>query len=91
MADFELNQNYFDPEYPGSFSGVDKFYRSQVGSTRHQVKNFLREQQAYTLHALVRYKIKRPKVVVSSIDTQWDADLGSLLQYKDANGEYSYF
>ena len=91
MVDDELRRVYFSPENPGSYSGAEKLFRSQKGATRRQVKNFLKEQEAYTLHAPVRYKIKRPKVVTSTIDTQWDADLGSMLQYKEENGGYGYF
>jgi len=91
MDDVELSKKYFDAINPGSYAGADKFYRSQNLATRERVKNFLRDQQAYTLHAPVRYKIKRPKVVVSTIDSQWDSDLGSMLQYKEDNGGYCYF
>jgi len=91
MDDMELSKKYFDATQPGSYAGTDKFFRSQNLASRSQVKNFLRDQQAYTLHAPARYKIKRPKVIVSTIDSQWDSDLGSMLQYKEDNGGYCYF
>ena len=91
MADLELNQLYFDPSRPGSFSGASKFFRSQNRASRREISEFLRDQQAYTLHAPVRYKIRRPPVIVSTIDSQWDADLGSMLQYKEENSGFSFF
>jgi len=86
----ELEVTYFDPKLPGSLGGVDKLYRSQKHATREEVRDFLKGEDAYTLHKPVRYRFKRNKVVVSGIDFQWDADLMILSAQKASNDGFQY-
>jgi len=82
MADLDLT--YFDPKAPGALSGFDKFYRANKNkATRREVTAFLRAQEPYTLHKPIRFKYKRNQVVVSGIDSQWDADLMDMTQQPD--------
>jgi hypothetical protein len=83
-----MDVNYYKATHPGSLSGVDKFYRSVRNKTRKEVEEWLRGEEAYTLHKPVRYKFKRNEVVVSGIDAQWDADLMDMSKQPD--GEYHY-
>jgi transposase InsO family protein len=69
-------------------AGVDKFYRSQTDATRDQVKDWLRGEEAYTLHKPVRYRFPRNRVVVSGLDAQWDADLMEMTQQPDEGYNY---
>ena len=84
----ELEVNYYDPRHPGSLSGVEKVHRSQRTKTRDEVEEWLRGEEAYTLHKPVRYRFKRNKVVVSGIDAQWDADLMDMTQQPDDGYHY---
>lgn len=89
MDDVEVEE-YFDPNHPGSFAGVDKFYRHQTGLTRKNAAKWLSGQEAYTLHRPVRYRFPRNKVVVSGMDAQWDADLMVMSAYKEVNDDFVY-
>ena len=83
-----MDVNYYDTARSGSLSGVDKFYRSQSNKTRGEVEEFLKGEEAYTLHKPVRYHYKRNKVMVSGIDEQWDVDLMDMSKQPD--GSYHY-
>ena len=39
------------------------------------MKQWLAQQDTYTLHKAIRYKFKRRRVIVGGIDHQWQADL----------------
>ena len=54
------------------------------------MKQFLRKQDAYTLHKKVIYKFPRNRIYVSKIDEIWQIDLVQLDQYKKDNDGYSY-
>lgn len=83
-----MDVKYYNPKLPGSLGGVDKFYGAQTDATREQVQEWLRGEEAYTLHKPVRYHFPRNKVIVSGIDAQWDADLIDMSQQPD--GDYHY-
>lgn len=83
-----MDATYYNPRRPGSFAGVDKFYRSQKKASRKKVGDWLRGEEAYTLHKPVRYHFKRNRVVVSGVDDQWDADLIDMTQQPDDGHRY---
>jgi transposase InsO family protein len=83
-----MEVTYYDPKKPGSLSGVDKFHRALKTKKKEQVENFLRGEDAYTLHRPVRYRFKRNRVVVSGIDSQWDADLMDMTSQPDRGYRY---
>lgn len=86
----EVERGYYDPKQPGSFAGVDKWYRHQSERSRRQVKDWLRSEDAYTLHKPVRYNFPRNKVVVGYIDHQWDCDLVSMQGYIKSNDGFAF-
>lgn len=88
MADLGLK--YYDVKHPGSFAGIDKFYRSQTEASRKQIRDWTKGQEAYTLLKPVRYHFPRPQVVTSGLDFQWDADLMEMTTYAPDNDGYSY-
>ena len=83
-----MDIRYYDPKQPGSLAGVDKFYRAHRDATRDQVQQWLRGEEAYTLHKPVRFRFARNRVIVSGIDTQWDADLMDMTQQPDDGYHY---
>ena len=87
----EVGVNYTVPTHPGSLAGRDKYYRSQTAGSRKQVSDWLRGVDSYTLHRPVRYRFPRNQVVVSSIDSQWDSDLASYINYAGDNDGKAYF
>ena len=60
-----LQNKYYDPNFPGSYGGLEKFHRAIVREkpyiTRAVVRKFLQTQDAYTLHVPVRKFFKRNK------------------------------
>lgn len=69
-----LRKVYYDPENPASFGGVDAVYKEarkqDKNVTKDQIRNWLREQPAYTLHKPIRRHFKRNRVIVYGIDHQ---------------------
>ncbi len=89
MDDLEIK--YFTPSHPGSFSGIDKFFRGQNGkASRKQVKNFLKSHDAYTYHAPVRYRFPRNRVVVAGMNQLYDTDLLSMQSLSAQNDQFSW-
>ena len=75
-----LSSIYFNPEHPASFAGPSKLYhelkkdgRFNVGLSK--IKKWVQNQDVYSLHRPLRRKFVRNRVVVSSIDEEWDVDL----------------
>ena len=85
-------EKYLDPKEPGSFSGLHKFYKSLNGQIkRKKVEDFLKQQDAYTLHKYKRIHFKRNKVIVGGMMQQWDSDVGFLDDFAQQNDNYKYF
>lgn len=92
-----LKSLYTDIENPGSFQGVEKLYDAVVADktyriTTQQIKQWLESNQSYTLHRKVSRVKKRPRVLVSGIDDQFEADLAELSHpdYVQANDGVKY-
>ncbi len=83
---------YNKPKRPGAFSGAERFYRGQKGeASRKEVKDFLKTQDAYTLHFPARVKaIKRNKVVVGGVGHLMDTDLLSFQKLAEDNDGYQW-
>jgi hypothetical protein len=85
-----LRQIYFDPANAGSYGGVDRLLKQAVKLDKNiklsSVKNFLKENDSYTIHRDIRRKFTRHSTIVPEIDSQWQADLvvmPALAQYND--------
>ena len=73
----DLNYNAEDH---GSYGGVENLFRSAKKTgvekvTRDRVKQFLADQESYSLHKPARPHFKRNPTSVKGIDAQWQADL----------------
>jgi hypothetical protein len=85
-----LKQIYFDPSNAGSYGGVDRLWQQALKLDKKvklsSVKNFLKENDSYTIHRDIRRKFIRHSTVVPEIDWQWQADLvvmPALAKYND--------
>ena len=82
-------ESYFDPKQPASFGGVENFKRHLKERIKTKdLKNWLSDKDAYTLHKPVRLKFRRRKTFALGIDDLWQADLAdvsSLSKYNDKN------
>ena len=88
-----LSQLYSDPSFPGSFGGVERFYREvkkKYPVTRKQIKQFIESQKPYTLHKQIRKPREYRRVYAHGINDLWQADLLDLQKYKDENEQYRY-
>ena len=81
---------YYDPRHPASYSGPTKLYRVAKAAgkkiTLHQIREWLKGQETYTLHKRVQRKFPRNRVIVDGIDEQWDADLMDMATLANHNG-----
>ena len=89
-----LSKIYFDPAHPVSYGGPRKVYNAvkKVGYTPtfSFIKQWVQDQEAFSIHKAVRYKFPRNKIVVADRDSQWDADLADMQDIKDDNDGVSY-
>ena len=90
-----LTKQYYDPKFPGSFSGVDKFCTEIKNGAKYQlnrkdIEKWLQGEDTYTVNRSVQHKFKRNRVIVSGIDNQWDGDLMVLNSLAKYNNSYKY-
>ena len=106
--DQKLSRQYYDPQRPGSFGGVEALRRHAVSAdgkqrrrrqrqqqqqqrlSRQQVQEWLSGQDAYTLHKPVRWRFPRRRIVVGSMDQQWQADLIDVKNLKKQNDGFTF-
>lgn len=87
-----LQKHYYDAKVPGSFGGVENLYKAvkKHGIKKKDLLPWLNHQDAYTLHKPVRKKFVRNMIVVSDIDSQWQADLVSMIDHSGDNNGIKY-
>ena len=91
-----LTQLYHDPSRAGSFSGPEKLYQAvkdegkfKIG--RLKIRNFLRDQEEFSVQKDIKRKRRRRKIVVSGVDTQWAIDLADVQNLSKFNNGIKYF
>lgn len=89
-----LKATFYDPKRAGSYSSAQKLYRS-LKSKGHpiplaSIRKWLETQEAHTLHRSLKRKFPRNRVIVSGIDSQWDADLMDMTQLAKYNKPFKY-
>ena len=90
-----LSKIYHDPKDPGSLGGVERLLRRArqlhvPGVTRQTVQEYLRSEQAYTLHKPARRRFTRNHTYVAGIDAQLQADLADMQGIARQNGGMRY-
>ena len=90
-----LAKRYFNPMNVASYSSPLDFYHyvrdeGPYSFTLKQIKEWLEEQEAYSLSRNVLRNFQRGRVLVTGIDDQWEADLGDFQDYADDNDNYRY-
>ena len=89
-----LQKLYYDPQFPGSLGGVDRFYR-EVKKKHPKVKKdsivrFLKSQPPYTLHKQYKRPQKFRKTLVYGPRDLWQIDLMDMQGYSKENNGYKY-
>ena len=89
-----LSRIYRSAKEVGSFGGVERLYkaakRKLPNITRKEVKRFLESDDAYTLHAPVRWRYPRRKTHVEGPGIQYQIDLLDMQKYKKHNDNNKY-
>ena len=89
----DLKKFYLDPKFPGSYSGAYKFYQEVKNIhpkvTLKKVNEFLKSQDAYTLHKRTR-KPKFRRTLVFKPRDLWQIDLLDMQKYSKENDGYRY-
>ena len=90
-----LSKIYHDPKDPGSLCGVKRLLKRArhlhvPGATRQTVQEYLRNEQAYTLHKPARRRFTSNQTYVTGIDAQWQADLADMQGIVKQNNEMRY-
>ena len=84
-------ESYFDPKQPGSFASSRKFHKhSDEKFTHEQIKDWLSNQDTYTLHKPVRWRFRRRRIFTSGIDDLWQADLVDMSAISKYNDGYKF-
>jgi hypothetical protein len=90
-----LESIYYDPLHAGSYSGLQKFWTTIKEDNHYnlrykQVSDWLKKQESYVRHQQPPKVYPRQKILMSSMDEQWDGDLLSMLQFAKKNNGYKY-
>ena len=89
-----LDVYYFNPTQPGAFAGPVKVKQILKENGYHvplkDVKQWLQDQDAYSLQRQAKYRFKRKRVVTSGLDDMWDVDLADLSNIAEHNQPYRY-
>ena len=91
-----LQYIYYDPQHPGAFAGPDKLHRivEREGIhniSLHRIKQWLQDQDAYSLQRIVRRKHKTNRVIPRGRDSLWDMDLADVSNIKKYNDSIQYW
>ena len=95
MAERYLHNLYYNPESLASFGGVNAVYRvvkndGKFQISRNRIREWLKQQDTYTLHKPVRHRFKRNRVIVGVMDEEWGADLVIMDSLSKSNNGYNY-
>src|SRR6218665_2855017 len=70
-----LMEAYFEPKHPGNFCSVQTFKRHLDGKYKTKnIRTWLQNKDAYTLHKPVRLNFRRRMTFTIGIDNLWQAD-----------------
>ena len=90
-----LNSIYFDVKNPASFSGPEKLYyyvksEGKFKLGRYRIRQWLQDQESYSLTRGARRRFRRNRVVVAGIDSQWQADLMDMSNIAKDNDSHHF-
>lgn len=90
-----LRKLYYTPGNPGAFAGPEKLYQAvkqdgkyKIG--RMRIRQFLNNEDPYSLLKPIRRSFPRSKVIVNTIDSMWDGDLADVSNILSENDGYKF-
>ena len=79
------------PDHAASFGGVNALYHAADRKiSKKDIQNWLSGIDSYTLHKPARRRFPTNRVIVGSIDQQWQTDLADLSSLQKYNQGYRY-
>ena len=85
-----LHKIWYDLKHPASFTGPDKLYRIvkkegifKIG--RHKLRQWLQDQDPYSLSRNTVRRFRRSRYVVNTIDSLWEIDLAQFDSIESEN------
>ncbi|XP_056002795.1 uncharacterized protein LOC130049366 [Ostrea edulis] len=90
-----LRELYYTPGNPGAYGGPEKLYqvvklegKYKIG--RQRIRQFLNNEDSYSLYKPIRKTFPRSKVIVNTIDSMWDGDLADVSNIASHNDGYKF-
>ena len=90
-----LRKLHYTPGNPGAFGGPEKLYQAvkqdgkyKIGRIR--IRQFLNNEDPYSLMKPIRRSFPRSKVIVDTIDSMWDGDLADVSNISSQNDGYKF-
>ena len=86
-------EQYLNSKFPGSLSGAERFTRELSNDkkvSRKEVNEYLKTQDAYTLHKSVRKPSKYRKTIALGPRDLWQIDLLDFQKFSAENDGYKY-
>ena len=80
---------YYDPSSPASFGGVRRLANA-TGKTLRKTRDWLMNEDTYTLHKPIKRRFLRRKVFVVGIDQLWQIDIADVARISSHNDGYKY-
>ena len=94
-----MNRLYYDPAKPSAFSTLHKLQAAASSSSKvkgnktknqKEVRRWLLQQDAYTLHKPSRKKFQRNPYTVTNIGDVWEVDLADVRALSKYNDRFKY-
>lgn len=97
MSDYTdyLRELYYTPGKPRAYAGPEKLYQAvkkegkfKIGRLR--IRQFLNNEDSYSLYKPIRKTFPRSKVIMDTIDSMWDGDLADVSNIAMHNDGYQF-
>ena len=95
MSNEYLENIYYNPAHPASYSGAQKLYRFVKKEGKHelslkQIKEWLSSQETYTVYKSYPLKYATQKILPYKRDLLWDSDLADFQAVSNYNDGYNF-
>lgn len=84
-----LKKIYYDPNHPAGLGSVNDL-AAAASVPLQKTKQWLKQQDTYTLHRVARKTYPTRKYYVNNIDEQWQMDLADMIQVERYNHGFRY-